>query len=43
MSSNRKKIPLAIRDLVIQDWKDDQNSKMSPMQIEKKYKLASQL
>ena len=40
MSLNRKEIPLAIRDLVIQDWKGDQNSKMSLMQIGKKYKLA---
>ena len=40
MSSNRKEIPLAIRDLVIQNWKGDQTSKMSLMQIAKKYKLA---
>ena len=42
MASNRKKIPLAIRDLVIPDWKGDQNSKMSLMQIAK-YKLVNQL
>lgn len=40
MASTRKEIPIAIRDLVIQDWKGGQKGGLSQRQIGTKYKLA---
>lgn len=39
MASNRKEIPIAIRDLVVRDWKGDENKKCSYKELSEKYKL----